>query len=123
MSRSKQKGTAWETAVVRYLAEYSPTVERRALHGGRDLGDVTGIAGVVIECKNEKTLALASYVDEAIAEGDNANADVAVAWIHRRGKASPADGYVVMNGTQFVSLLIDAGYLPRSHPTRQETTA
>lgn len=122
MSRSKQKGTAWETAVVRYLQDYSPTVERRALHGGRDLGDITGIPSVVIECKNEKALALASYVDEAIAEGDNAHADVAVAWIHRRGKASPADGYVVMNGTQFVSLLLDAGYLP-AQDTSQENTA
>jgi hypothetical protein len=122
MSRSKQKGTSWETAVVRYLQRFSQTVERRALHGGRDLGDVTGIPGVVIEAKNEKAITLAAYVDEAIAEGDNANADVAVAWIHRRGKSSPADGYVVMNGTQFVSLLIDAGYLPRTD-TSQENSA
>lgn len=121
MSRSKQKGTSWETAVVRFLSQFTPTVERRALHGGRDLGDVAGIPGVVIEAKNEKALTLAAYVDEAINEGDNANADVAVAWIHRRGKASPADGYVVMNGTQFVSLLIDAGYLPQPDQTHQET--
>lgn len=122
MSRSKQKGTAWETAVVRYLQDFSPVVERRALHGGKDKGDVAGIPGVVIECKNEKTLTLAAYVDEAVAEGDNADADVAAAWIHRRGKASPADGYVVMTGTQFVSLLIAAGHLPATD-TSQENTA
>lgn len=112
MSRSKRKGTAWESRIVAYLQQFSPVVERRALQGAKDTGDIAGIPGVVIEAKSTAKLALAEFVDEAVAEGDNANADVAVAWIHRRGKASPAEGYVVMTGTQFVSLLIDAGYLP-----------
>lgn len=116
MSASKAKGTAWESAIVRFLQHFSPTVERRALLGTTDKGDIAGIPGVVIEAKNTKAMTLAQHVDEAVAEGDNANAAVAVAWLHRKGRASPADGYVVMTGTQFVSLLIDAEYLPRSLP-------
>jgi hypothetical protein len=121
MSRSKAKGTRWETAIVEYLREVAPHVERRALNGAHDKGDITGIPGVVIEAKNQERHSLAEWVDEAVAEGDNANADVAVAWIHRRGKASPADGYVVMTGTQFVSLLLDAGYLDRRPDLTEET--
>lgn len=112
MSRSKAKGTAWESRIVAFLREFSPVVERRALQGTKDTGDIAGLPGVVIEAKSTAKLELAQFVDEAVAEGDNANAAVAVAWVHRRGKASAADGYVVMTGTQFVSLLIDAGYLP-----------
>ena len=122
MSKAKVKGTAWETAIVRYLSQFSPVIERRALQGINDTGDIAGIPGVVIEAKNCRTLTLSTFVDEAVTEGDNADADVAVAWIHRRGKASPADGYVAMTGTQFVSLLIDAGYLPQPNPTPEPTT-
>lgn len=119
MSRSKAKGTRWETAIVDYLRGIGWVhAERRALHGSADRGDIAGLAGVVIEAKNQERHSLAEWVDEAVAEGDNARADVAVVWAHRRGKASPADGYVVMTGTQFVSLLIDAGYLPAASSRR-----
>lgn len=113
MSRQRAKGTRAETAVVDYLREWAPHVERRALHGAHDKGDINlgNGAAVVIEVKDHREIRLAEFVDEAVAEGDHANADVAVAWVKRRGKASPADWYVAMTGTQFVSLLLDAGYL------------
>jgi Holliday junction resolvase len=112
MSRQRAKGTRAESAVVAYLREVGfDHAERRALNGAQDKGDIAGIASVCIEVKDHRELRLAEFVDEAVAEGDNARADVAVAWIKRRGKASPADWYVAMTGTQFVSLLIDAGYL------------
>ena len=108
---SKQRGTAWETAIVRTLRVNGfPNAERRALAGTHDLGDVTGIPGVVIEAKRQKQLALAAWVDEAVVEGINAEADVAAVWAHRKGKANPLDGYVVMTGRQFVALLHEAGH-------------
>lgn len=116
MSASKAKGTRWESAIVGYLRGLVPHVERRALSGVHDTGDIAGLPGVVIEAKDHREIRLAEFIDEAVREGDRANANVAVAWVKRRGKASPADGYVVMTGTQFVSLLIDAGYIP---PTAQ----
>lgn len=45
---SKARGTAAETAVVRYLRRWWPNVERRALAGNADKGDLTGIPGVTI---------------------------------------------------------------------------
>ncbi len=111
MSRSKQKGTAWETAIVRYLAAQGwPAAERRALSGTQDRGDVFGIVGWVIEAKNCRALSLAQWVDEATIEQANAGADFSAVWHHRKGKPSPADGYVTMTGAGFVRLLRLAGY-------------
>lgn len=50
--RPKDIGTADETAVVRYLRERGWVgAERRALRGGHDCGDITGLPGVMIEVK------------------------------------------------------------------------
>ena len=112
-NRSKAKGTAAESAIVAYLKDCGwPHVERRTLNGSADRGDIAGIPGVVIESKNVKTITLGTFVDEANKERDNAGADVGAAWVKRRGKGSPADWYVVMDGETFAGLLRAAGYGP-----------
>lgn len=111
MSRSKGKGTAWETAVCRYLtAEGFPHVERRALNGTIDRGDIAGIPGWVVEAKNCRRTELAAWLDEAAIEQANDGADFSAVWHHRRGRAQPADGFVTMSGAAFVRLLRQAGY-------------
>lgn len=40
MNKSKNKGTAGETAVVKYLVDHDVSAQRRALHGNADLGDI-----------------------------------------------------------------------------------
>lgn len=106
MSRSKSKGTAAETAVVNVLKDAGfDHVERRALSGALDRGDIAGIVGVVIEVKNHAKIDLAQFVDEAEIEANNDGADLGVTWIKRRGKSSPLDWYVVMTGRRFVWLL------------------
>jgi hypothetical protein len=53
MSKSKQKGTAAETAVVNWLVSKGRKhVERRSLNGVNDRGDIAGVPGVVLEVKN-----------------------------------------------------------------------
>jgi hypothetical protein len=112
-NRSKAKGTAWESAIVAWLREQGWLhTERRALAGNVDRGDIAGIPGVVIEAKNAKTINLAGWLDEARAERDNDNADLGVVWFKRRGKSSPRDGYVLMDGDTFAWLLKSAGYGP-----------
>ena len=111
MSASKQRGTRWESAIVAYLREHGwPHAERRSLAGKHDRGDVAGVIGCVIEAKSQARHSWSEWLDEAEAEKSNDGADVGVVWAHRRGKASPADGYVVMTGAQFVELLQAAGY-------------
>lgn len=80
MSRQKQKGTAFESAIVEYLQNQlcDDTIERRALNGTCDRGDITGVAfcgqRMVLECKNEKQMRLADYVREAETEAHNDSA-------------------------------------------------
>lgn len=103
---SKQRGTSWETAVVDFLrANGYPNAERRALSGNNDKGDVAGIPGVVIEAKNCRQINLAAFIDEARVEAINADAAFGVAWVKRRGRTSAGEGYVVMDGPTFLTLL------------------
>lgn len=119
MSRSRAKGTAWESAVVTHLrAHGAPHAERRALNGSKDRGDVAGIPGVVIECKSATRVEMAAWLDEAETERANDRADVGVVWIKRRGKTSPGAGFVVMSGDQFLHLLAAAGYGGQPHTAR-----
>jgi hypothetical protein len=109
VSRSRQRGTAWETAIVRYLeAAGWAYAERRALRGNHDRGDIAGIPGVVIEAKNAKKTELAAWWTEVISE--TSPGEVGVVWFKRRGRASAADGYVLMDGHTFTRLLTAAGY-------------
>lgn len=111
VNKSKIRGTSWESAIVRYLiTEGHPHVERRALAGTADRGDIAGVPGWVLEAKNCKSMDLAGWVDEAMIEQANDGADYAAVWHHRRGKASPAEGYVTMTGATFVRLLRAAGW-------------
>lgn len=105
MSRSKAKGTAWETMVTRWLnANGWPGVERRALHGTADKGDIAGLP-VVVECKAHRTYDFGGWVAEAETEALNAGVGVGVVWAKRVGKTSPADGYVVMSGATWLKVL------------------
>lgn len=105
MSRSKAKGTRWESAIVRLLVDEGFMVERRALTGCADRGDISGLDEWVIEAKDCVRTELAAWVDEAAVEQANAGARYAAVWHHRRGKGSPADGFVTMRGDVFVRLL------------------
>ncbi len=106
MSRSKQIGTSWETAIVTYLrANGFPHVERRALNGAKDRGDIAGLPGIVVEAKSQNRITLAEWVDESVTEQANDKAWLGVVWAKRKGKGSAGDGYVVMTGHQFAHLL------------------
>jgi hypothetical protein len=118
MSRSRAKGTSWESAIVDYLrANGVPHAERRALGGAKDRGDIAGVPGVVFEAKSAARVELGPWLTEAEAERANDGADLAVVWHKRRGKASAGDAYVTMSGATLVGLLRAAGYIPESRPT------
>ena len=86
MSRSKQKGTRWETEVTRYLEQYFPGVERRVLVGPLDRGDISGVPGWTIECKNTNTSLWGPFMDEAERERVNCNAEFGLLVVKRRMK-------------------------------------
>ncbi len=111
MSKSKAKGTAFETEIVRTLqSKWWPHASRRALTGALDTGDINVHPEVVIEAKDHGTLKFSQWLAEAEKERVNAGASIGVVWAKRRGKASASDAYVVMDGDTFMSLLNAAGY-------------
>ena len=105
--RPKDIGTRAETAVVNYLRPVFPTVERRTLAGASDRGDIAGIPGVVIEVKDCARADLAGWVKEALAEARHDGESIGVVWHKKRGKSSPADWYVTMDGATFTVILTE----------------
>lgn len=111
MSKAKQKGTAAETAVVRYLKEHGfPHAERRALHGTVDKGDITGCGPVVFEVKNHKTLDLAGWLKELDVEMRNADVNTGAVIAKKRGTTDPGEWYAVMPFFRLLDLLKEAGF-------------
>ena len=111
MSKQRQKGTSFETAIVGWLKEHGfPYAERRALHGTFDKGDITGTGPLVWECKNHKTLAISEWLVETEDERQNAAADYGILVAKRRGHADPAQQYAILPLHQLAALLKQAGY-------------
>lgn len=97
-------GASFERAVADLFATVFPFADRRVKTGAKDKGDIGGVPGWVFECKNEKSIRLAAYMDEATIECENAGADWYAAIVKRRGK-NVAQAYAVMPLWQLIELL------------------
>jgi len=75
VTKSKAKGTKAESDVVRYLQNWWPAAERRALSGNKDKGDVAGIPGVCIEIKAAATQLIGPWQRETLLEMHHAGVD------------------------------------------------
>lgn len=107
MSASKRKGTAFETEVVRYLqARGFENVGRQILTGNQDLGDIAGIPGWAVECKNVNSATWAAWMDETELERRNAGADYGLLVVRRRMKPIEK-AYAVLPLNQAVTLIGD----------------
>lgn len=115
MSRQRQRGTEFESAVVAYLREQlgeDGCIHRTAQHGAGDVGDVYGVfrAGhpVVIECKSyRRNEFMAHWLHEAEAERGNADALAGVVVSKRRGIGFKNMGQQLVSMTlaDFVALI------------------
>ena len=114
MRRSKQKGTSAESAFVKNerVLESFPMVERRALSGVNDMGDVAGAPGLVFEIKNHKSYKFPEWLKETEVERINAKADYGVLVVKPNGVGlgSVQDWWAVMTIGQMLDLLREAGY-------------
>lgn len=121
MSRQKQKGTAFETAIVEYLQNQlcDDTIERRALNGTADRGDISGVtfcgSRMVLECKNVNRMRLAEYMREAETEAANDNAHYYAVIHKKRGigistAQTIGQQYATMPLHMLVSIIIEANY-------------
>jgi hypothetical protein len=85
MSKSKQKGTLAETAVADYLRQTFPAVERRALAGVNDKGDISNVPFSVIEVKNQRSYKIHEWMKETETERLNAQEELGVLVIKPNG--------------------------------------
>lgn len=101
----KAKGSQWERDCVAALqrAGFKYAERRYGAGANIDKGDITGLPGLVIECKNHKALAIAEWIAEAELERANAKSDYGVVFVKRRGK-SAEEGYAIMTIGQFARL-------------------
>jgi hypothetical protein len=107
-SAAKRKGTAHESAIVRYLNERGIPARRVAQTGALDVGDVHGIDPFVGQAKNYRDLATAlrDGVDGAVVQAKRVGADrLPVAFI-KRPRKSVADVYAVMPLSTFADVLL-----------------
>ena len=102
---NKDRGSQWERDIVALLRDMGFTYAERAYGAGRpdDVGDISGLPGLVIEAKNHKTLDFPTWLAEAEVEKKNARAAHGVVFAKRRGKGA-ADGYAVMRIEDFIQL-------------------
>ena len=101
----KAKGSGAERAVVAWLKQWFPYVDRRLAGATLDKGDVSGIPGVTIEIKNHAKMDLAGWVEELKVEMANDNAWTGVVLHKRKGKGDPADWYATMPASVWIELL------------------
>lgn len=114
-SANKAAGTRWEIDCKNHVSAAGfPTVERIYGHGTKDIGDIGGLPGWIIGCKNEKTLRLSAYMDDMRAQRANLGAAgqdvIPVELVKRRGY-STGRGYAVLEIDELLQVmrLLDLG--------------
>lgn len=113
MSREARKGASFEKQVADYLKRKTGLdIDRRVKHGAKDTGDISGVflggRRVVIECKNQKQMKLASWTDEAKREAENDNAPYWFVIHKRKGKGVEKMGetYVTTTLEQLAEMML-----------------
>lgn len=96
---SKAKGTAAETALLRYAHQNGfPHADRQPLRGNRDQGDLALCPGVVVEVKNHSGMpalgqpsaaVLAQWMNQTEVERTNARAAIGLLVVKRKGTTDP----------------------------------
>lgn len=102
MSKARQKGTSFETAIVNYLKENGFKDAERWGSLDMALGDIRNVP-MVLEAKNHKAMALADWCTQAETSGKKANKLWAV--IHKRARKGTSQSYVTLSLENFVALL------------------
>lgn len=106
LSKSKQKGTAFESLIVPSFNRVFPGTERRALAGGLDKGDLLlPGAPFVVEAKNTSRAALAQWAAEAEVEALNAQVPFWIVVHKRARKGRGDDQWVTTTVDQFLGIV------------------
>jgi len=92
----KRKGDSFERVIVGAIKDAGLSAWRTAAGWTDDRGDVAGISGVVVECKDHVRPTLGPWLKELAREVANAGARRGVVVFKRKGTADPEDQFVLM---------------------------
>jgi hypothetical protein len=82
---------------VNYLRTAGFPQAAKTLAGANDdRGDIQGVPGIVLECKNRRALDLAGWLAEARLEAENAGLPRFAVIAKRRGVADVAESYAIV---------------------------
>lgn len=103
-SPQKAKGSAFERLIAAYLAEAIPC-ERIPPGSVLDRGDLwTPLAA--IQCKNQRTLSLGSWLDATTQQQENAAKPYGFLVVKRKGVVDPARQFAVCSVAQLRTVLV-----------------
>lgn len=106
MSRSKQKGTGFESLLLDAWRPYHPDVTRTPPAGSRDVGDLRWNGQLyVVEAKNCSRMDLAGWAAEAAVEAVNAGMDGWIVAHKRRGVGASREQWVTTTVGTFLDIV------------------
>lgn len=103
---SRARGRRWQTACRQYLEHAGLIVHERPLGApGDDLTVIIPGNGTTLslEAKDQQRHDLAGWTDQATRQAPTGSIPIVIA--HRRGRASPADGYTIMRTSDLLRLI------------------
>lgn len=124
-NKPRKKGTAAESAVVRWLQENGfPWASRQPLRGSRDHGDILLTLGIIAEVKSVAAGAtgqppqglLATWLQQTDVETENAGAEFGLLIVKRARMANPAHWFVYMRLGEWLRL--SGAHLPLPDPSQ-----
>ena len=104
MNPQKNKGDGFERSILGALTAAGLSAWRTRAGWTDDRGDIAGLEGVVIECKNHARLDLGGWIKELAREVSNAGARRGVVIFKRKGTADPEDQYVLMTVRDWLAM-------------------
>lgn len=108
---NRTKGLAWERKAVHTMRVKGFVKAARTRDGYHDdKGDVEGVKGLVIQCKDWKTMSWTAWFEDLAVQVANAEADHGVLVVKRRGIAGAERGLAVMEFDKWLDLAKQAGY-------------
>ena len=96
-TKSKKQGSEYEARVRNFMSVSlgQPGIERRALHGVNDMGDIFGIDvhgfECIAECKSVRRPDIDAYRAETLSERDAAGADIGI--LVCAGYSAPSEAF------------------------------
>ena len=96
-TKAKKQGSEYEARVCRFMSDAlgQPGIERRALHGVNDMGDIFGIDvhgfECIAECKSVRRPDIDAYRAETLSERDAAGADIGI--LVCAGYSAPSEAF------------------------------